>query len=615
MLLDRSSSAVAQPSPVILGTGLTGVAISRALAAAGITHVLVGQRPTDAPRLGESLNAEGSLEIARQFPDRARFFFDKHRLALFFDGRAVAFDSLRIAAGRGWYPLFGYPSSVPLLHIDRVGFDNAAFAAAIGDDHCVFAEDRAVGLDYRPPADRIDSVQLASGARIASSYVFDATNHTRFVARKLGVARNVIGAPRRVVFAHYGRAENTGSVSPPWATTTALLRLDRRTDPIEGLAWCIPLGGYVSLGVSVDPEAVAANPSLLLDWLEQVYSIRGIDVRGAFPTRGAAVDLRYEHYTHARCYGRNWLLAGPSCCQIWFPSGAGVATGLIAARLGPDILRAPAEVPAVYQAYMDRVAASHSALDWTVQEDPWSVPLQELQRRSQAMIAGNATRLGRYLALHGAPAELAFGEAPSRLYQSDRLLANPLRIDTALPEAQATRLFAESGEPDPWTDAPIEVPVLTRPDKLDGPPAILGVVDMLAGRRKVDTSGELVAPDLTVQIDQFQLRGLSQWNAWITFLRNSPAASNLDLVPGSLSGDGNRWVLIGQWHAAKAGLSSVSPEFALIFTIADERVSAVQTQRADYTFITGDFIVPPVAFAALLGRLTASISQPGLKLV
>ena len=52
--------------PVILDTGLTGMAISRALAAAGMKHALVGNRPTDAPRLGESLNAEGSLEIARQ---------------------------------------------------------------------------------------------------------------------------------------------------------------------------------------------------------------------------------------------------------------------------------------------------------------------------------------------------------------------------------------------------------------------------------------------------------------------------------------------------------------------------------------------------------------------
>jgi hypothetical protein len=43
----------------------------------------------------------------------------------------------------------------------------------------------------------------------------------------------------------------------------------------------------------------------------------------------------------------------------------------------------------------------------------------------------------------------------------------------------------------------------------------------------------------------------------------------------------------------------------MTLNIADERVSAIQTRRADYTFIAGDAILPQVAFAALVGRLTA----------
>src|SRR5262249_34018286 len=158
------------------------------------------------------------------------------------------------------------------------------------------------------------------------------------------------------------------------------------------------------------------------------------------------------------------------------------------------------DVAAIYQAYMDQVAASHSTLDWTVEEDPWSVSVDELQQRSRAMIDGNLKRLGRSLALGGAAAELAVGGAPSRLYLRGRQLANPLRIEPALPEAQATRLFAETGEPDPWTDRAVQIPVLTRPDKLQGPPAILGVVDLLSGQRSIDSSGGLVAADLEVQI-------------------------------------------------------------------------------------------------------------------
>lgn len=60
------------------------------------------------------------------------------------------------------------------------------------------------------------------------------------------------------------------------------------------------------------------------------------------------------------------------------------------------------------------------------------------------MIGGNAKWLSRYLDLQGIPTELAFGDEFPRMFESDRLLATPVRIDTALPEAQATRLFAKS---------------------------------------------------------------------------------------------------------------------------------------------------------------------------
>jgi flavin-dependent dehydrogenase len=420
---------------------MTGMAISRALAAAGMKHVLVGSRPTDTPRLGESLNAEGSLEIARQFPELSRFFHSKRRQALFFGGHALSFESLQFAASPAWYSVLGYPATVPLLHVDRVGFDAALFETTIADDHCLFAEDQATGLDYQPVSDCIDAVFLASGQAIASTYVFDATNQSRFVARKLGVRCNRIGEVRRVVFAHY-RASDGPAAGTPWMEATSLLRLAPRTDPVEGLAWCIPLGNYASVGISVDPRQTRANPTLLLNWVDKAFAFRGIDVRGAFATRGDPVDHRYEHYTHERCYGRNWLFAGASCCQTWFSSATGVATGLVAARLAADVLRAPAQVPPLYQAFLDRVVASHSGLDWLVRDNPWSVTLEDLVRRSQAMIGGNAKRLSRYLDLQGIPPELAFGDEFPRMYESDRLLATPVRINTALPEAQATRVFA-----------------------------------------------------------------------------------------------------------------------------------------------------------------------------
>ena len=601
---NQSSSDRELPCPVILGTGLSGLAVSRALSAAGIEHVLIGDPPGETPRLGESLNAEGSLEIAQQFPALARYFFDKRRVALFFGEHALAFESIQACAAPAYYALFGYPLTVPLLHVDRVGFDRALFDTAVADDHCLHVEGRAAALDYRPDADRIDAVELTSGRRIASSYVFDATNHARFVARRLGVRVNRIGEPRRVVFAHYRAAGREPAAPPPWMRTTSLLRLEARTDHVDGLAWCIPLGDYVSVGISVDPAKTRANPELLLDWTDKAYATIGIDVRGAFAARGAPVDQRYEHYTHARCSGRNWLLAGPSCCQIWFPSAAGVATGLIAARLALDLLCTPAQTGALYQSYMEQTAASHSMLDWLAHGDSRSVTARELRQRSQAMVLGNAKRLARYLGIQGTPAQLAFGDAFARMYESDRLMASPLRIDAALREAQATRLFATSGMADASSCAPVEAQLLAPPDRLDGPEAILGLIDVLAGRRDTAMWAQFVAPNLRVEIDQFELQGADQWISWVSFVRGARHVERLDFVPSSLVQQDGAWILTSQWQGSRAGRQAASPPFSLTLTMAQNRVTAIETRRADYIFVIGDAILPQVAFAALLGRLT-----------
>jgi hypothetical protein len=200
------------------------------------------------------------------------------------------------------------------------------------------------------------------------------------------------------------------------------------------------------------------------------------------------------------------------------------------------------------------------------------------------------------------PAELGFGDALARLYEDERRLANPLRLDRAPPKAQATRLFAES-EPDAWADAPIVVSGLPPSAAPNGPEAIGKLVDILSGRRGIAESGDAVAPDVQLHIDQFHLTGLDQWNAWAAFLRGSPRVKELELVPVSLSGTGDRWVLTGRWQGVKAGQHAVSPPLSTTLTLAKERIAAIHTQRADYTFVAGDFIVPQAAFAALLGQL------------
>lgn len=115
---------------------------------------------------------------------------------------------------------------------------------------------------------------------------------------------------------------------------------------------------------------------------------------------------------------------------------------LISARLALDFLRYPRAAAAVYQDYIDGLAAAHGGLEWLVRDDPWSVTAEELRRRMQRMVIGNVKRFSRAPGIQRTSNELAFGDAFLRLYQADRVLTNPVRVETGLPEAQTMRLFA-----------------------------------------------------------------------------------------------------------------------------------------------------------------------------
>jgi flavin-dependent dehydrogenase len=583
------SRTVEQRLPVILGSGLAGLAISRALSSAGIAHVLVGGRPAATPRLGESLNAEGSIEIARQFPELRRFFFDKRRQAVFFGEHTVAVDFARVSAVPGYYRLMGYPASAPLLHVDRVGFDRALFDAVVASQYCVQVNGRAASLDYSVATDRIDRVRLRDGTAIDATYVFDASSVGSFVARHVGVRRRVLGAERRVVFAHYHAAADCQAPAPRWMDATSLLRLDPATDGVDGVAWCIPLGNYLSIGISVDPARTAGESAALLERVEAAWSRRGVEVRGSFDARSAPIDARYEHYRHERCYGRNWLLAGTSCCQFWFPSASGVGMALMAARVAPDIVRASTAAAATYQAYVDEVGASHAGLEWLAGDDPATVSLDELRRRVVAINEGNTTRFVGYVGLQDPPRELAFGDALLRMFETNRRLASALRVDTAPVQALGSRLFTPADAADPWRDPP-------------------RLIDVLSGRRGVDSSAAFMTPDVKLQIDRFELIGFESWTAWVKWLRAVSGASVMELVATEASEKDSEWLVTAQWQVGTVESRFVSPPVSIAFGMEGDRVASIRTKREDYTLVLGDSILPPAAFAVALGQRTAAAS-------
>ncbi|MCA9657205.1 MAG: hypothetical protein KC486_02580, partial [Myxococcales bacterium] len=177
--------------PVIVGTGLTGCAISRSLARAGIRHLLVGPPVEgEGSRLGESLNLEGSLDFVDYFPEFKEAYLAKTAVTAHVGERAVRCD-LNMQRGRmssAFYAALGYREPPDaFLHVDRAQVDAAIFRAVAGDPHCEHVDALVEGVDYDADEDRVRRLDLSDGTAVAPITVFDATNHVRAVARHLGL--------------------------------------------------------------------------------------------------------------------------------------------------------------------------------------------------------------------------------------------------------------------------------------------------------------------------------------------------------------------------------------------------------------------------------------------
>lgn len=192
------------PQTVIIGSGLSGLLISRALAAARVDHILVGGPPDSAPRLGESLSLEASVFAFDFLEEFLPYFLSKHAVVGFIGEQVFACD-LRIDRARLFFRLLGYRSPSALFHVDRIGLDAALYQSVVANSFCEHTDARVVDLRYDPGSDRVAAIHLDDGACLRPGIVFDATNHVRLVARAVGVPCRMLSGLQRVVHTHYRR--------------------------------------------------------------------------------------------------------------------------------------------------------------------------------------------------------------------------------------------------------------------------------------------------------------------------------------------------------------------------------------------------------------------------
>ncbi len=386
--------------PVIIGAGLSGMAISDNLSQAGIPHILLGAPPTNVPRLGESIDPAGTLALLKFYPEFDKYYFKKRWITVFLGEYATSCNFGQTVSRQMGLKMIGFDSPAEFIHVDRIGFDHDLYKKVVADNCCIHKNVLVESLDYDAGTDTFTALHLADGETLEPSFVFDCTNHIRLLGRTIDLPIEYISEPQRVVYTHFHAPEGTTEeelFGEEWEHATNILRLYEDWDAVDGLAWAIPLGSYISVGVSIPlEEGVDLDKDEVMDWVAAAYARRGLDFTAVFSQRREVVMLpRQQYFYYDRAYGRNWLLAGPSYGQVWFPSASGVGAAMVCGYLAPQFLQDPATAGQAYEAYANGFKESHRIFDWMIKQDHEMMTQELVKVESNKIVAENVKRVAR----------------------------------------------------------------------------------------------------------------------------------------------------------------------------------------------------------------------------
>ncbi|MCB9761066.1 MAG: hypothetical protein H6739_14600 [Alphaproteobacteria bacterium] len=356
--------------PVVVGAGLAGLLTSVCLSKAGVRHALLGPpTPPDALRLGESVDAVGSLELAALLPELAEHLIRKDNVALHAaGGQCSVLDFIALLSAprvrSSAHGLFGLPRSTPwLFHLQRYGFDPALFERCVADPLVSHGPQRVTEVEAE--GDRVAALHLEDGAVVCPSHVFDATNHVRLLGKAFGVPPQLLGGPKVTVFTRYLRDDDGCDhlTGPNWLRTSHLMALTEARHGFNGLVWCLPMPGFVSVGVSLEADAARPDDATVLDVAARAGVDRGVDWRGRYPIPGPVQALRHQYFFHERPWGGNWMMVGGSAFTMHLGASSGVSIALATARVAPGFLRRPQAVGRRLEGYVRRAIAAQETYD------------------------------------------------------------------------------------------------------------------------------------------------------------------------------------------------------------------------------------------------------------
>ncbi len=156
---------------VIIGSSVAGMAISKSLSAKSIKHIMIGPPPNNLPKLGESMNPEGSTELVNLFEDYKDCYHDKPRTTIAVGKYQVECDFSGLRAQKTIDILLNTLSPgiyIPkeMIHIDRMKFDHKLYDEVKCSQFLTLIDSKVVDILYDKSSDQVSTIKLEDGSLI-----------------------------------------------------------------------------------------------------------------------------------------------------------------------------------------------------------------------------------------------------------------------------------------------------------------------------------------------------------------------------------------------------------------------------------------------------------------
>ena len=576
-------------SIIIVGGGMTAFTISRVLSQNSISHVLLCKPPkVGSPRLGESVNLEGTLDCDLLFPEFKHYFYPKQTISVTIGNKQLDMctNGFNFPKLNALCKVLGYSNFRGLYHIDRVNFDIELYKSVIASPFCKYQNVQIKNMVYSPFSDKIKKIILEDGSEIDCSYIFDATTYMGILPNFVKIRPKILGKKERVVFTHlFPNKTSNKNLIADWLYSTTFGKMHKGVDGICAFYWVIPFGNlYTSIGTVFDSDDYKnLKKQIIIERLLDFLESQGIPVNKYFPKLSKILMFDYNHYYYEKPYGKNWLLAGTACQQTWFPTSSGINLGTWAARLAPKILLNPIQYGKIYQNLTKEYMYRHILYQDVFDNKEKNVDNNALDQLGKRIMSNSVQIIYRF-----AIANENSSIVKKNFYRFLLLIAKKLtkRLITTKVDVRIHKLqkIQSKGNLRPASFYESQ---------------IRKTLESFTLLHPISNINNYLHNDVVIHIDKKIFIGIDVWKTWANELNQRIAKRGCSLdFSIKLKRDGNFWIGTGNFNiiGKKKLLQNNYNSGKVIYEFRGTKIASIFTKKSNYIPIFGKRIIFPFYF-------------------